>query len=696
METPSTTSCTCPECGRVFTTSLYLRQHMQAAGHRRPELMPNIFEAADAVLEAAPAAADEAQEKPPWDTRFLGLLAASRCTSHMPRDTAQELKAHVAGLVSELKAQVAARLGPSVEGGAATVAALTDDIFRTAQHFTSRNSELDLVHASPAYVAPCQRFLGKHPKTGESFYAWDSPLDKTMKTMLAKQLETWADVESFLERFAERSSSRRADEAFGDGEWCISDTWDGVEFGNFVMRVQFRAGQVPLIFMFYYDGLELVNGLGQARTTWELGCFYYALIPLKQESRLNRSHLRLATVCLKRAITACGMDVVINGLESDGAAPQNTSWGAWMQLLATPEGMPLDTPSGKRVARGGTALLAADTPAAAELQGTKKSVGPSTKAICRLCLCSQVDGAHRAPCSFLAGLPGWKRCCAGRNTPFRLRSKTDVQEYNSLMVEVLAGTKPMADMDQLLQDRGVNTFLGAMWRLPFYSMVHGAPMDIMHIFFEGVGRQGLGALSYVMINQWGVDESVLVSLMSVYSKEQKLPAHHFPYVNSTRAAHLKQGQEGGIPSSDCSFPGNAIQVAHLLMHLPGVFGAHVPPKEKKGNIWGMALLLCKIARYLWKRSFTATDLVELDKAIWLHDTVLLNTLALHHLWKPKNHYMAHIPLDILHWGPPRNYWCIPFEHENQLIKNGASHGNFVDPVRDAAEAKACDVALAHM
>ena len=132
------------------------------------------------------------------------------------------------------------------------------------------------------------------------------------------------------------------------------------------------------------------------------------------------------------------------------------------------------------------------------------------------------------------------------------------------------------------------------------------------------------------------------------------------------------------------------------MHLPGVFGAHVPPKEKKGNIWGMALLLCKIARYLWKRSFTATDLVELDKAIWLHDTVLLNTLALHHLWKPKNHYMAHIPLDILHWGPPRNYWCIPFEHENQMIKNGASHGNFVDPVRNAAEAKACDVALAHM
>ena len=702
METPST--CACPECRREFTTSLYLRQHMRATGHRRPDsAVPNILEEvaaqaaadAEAAAQAAAVAAQAAQEKP-WDTRFLSLLAESRCTSHMPRDTAQQLKAHVADLVSELKARVAERVGPSVEGGAATVAALTDDIFRTAQNFTSRNSELDLVHASRAYVAPRSRFLGKHPATGESFYAWDSPLDETMEAMLATQPESWADVSSFLQRFAERSSSRRKDQAFGDGEWQISDTWDGVEFGNFVTRVGFQAGQVPLIFMLYYDGLELVNGLGQARTTWELGCFYYALIPLKQESRLNRSHLRLATVCLKRAITACGMDVVINGRESDGAAPQNTSWGAWMQLIASPQGMPLDTPSGKRVARGGTALLAADTPAAAELQGTKKSVGPSTKVICRSCLCSQVGGAHRAPCSFLAGLPGWKRHCAGRRAPFQLRSVADVQEYISLMGEVLAGTKSKADLDQLLQDRGVNTFLGAMWQLPFYSMMRGCPMDIMHVFFEGVGRQGLGALSYVMINEWGVDESTMVSLMATYSRANHLPAHHFPYVNSTRAAHLKQGQEGGAPSSDCSFPGTAIQVAHLLLCLPGVFGARVPPQKKSENVWQMALLLCKIARYLWKREFSATDLVELDKAIWLHDTVLLNTPALYHLWKPKNHYMSHIPLDILHWGPPRNYWCIPFEHENQLVKNGASHGNFVDPVRDAAEAKACDVALAHM
>ena len=701
MEAPAIAPFRCPKCGKVCITQHHLRQHMEAAGHQQPELVGSIFEeaaaqaAAHAAANAASAAAQGVQEEP-WDTRFLSLLAESRCTSKMPRATADQLKAHVADLVSDFKARVVARLGPEVEGGAASVEALTNDIFCIAQNFRSRDSELDLLHASPAYVAPCERFLGKHPVTGETFTAWDAPLDKTMETMLATQPETWADLSSFLKRWAKRSSHRRTDEAFGDGEWCISDTLDGVQFGNFMARVQFRAGQVPLIFMFYYDGLELVNGLGQARTTWELGCFYWALIPLKQEYRLGRDHLRLATVCLKRAITACSMEVVINGRESDGAAPQNTSWGAWMKLIASPEGMPLQTPLGPAVARGGTALLAADTPAAAQLQGTKEAVGPATKGICRECLCSQVGGAHRAPCSFLAGLPGWKRHCAGRKAPFKLRSVSDMKEYISLVQEVLAGTTTQADLDRWLQDRGVNTFLGGMWQLPFYSKVHGCPIDIMHIVFEGCGRQGIGALSYVMINEWGLMESELINLMSGYIKAHKLPANHFPHVNSTRVGHLKQGQAGGIPSSDCSFPGNAIQVAHLLLHLPGVFGSCVPPAEKKGNVWQMALLLCKITRYLWQRSFTAIDLVELDKAIWLHDTVMLSTPALQHLWKPKNHYMSHIPLNILHWGPPRCYWCIPFEHENQLIKNGASHGNFVNPVRDAAESKARDVALAHM
>ena len=94
-----------------------------------------------------------------------------------------------------------------------------------------------------------------------------------------------------------------------------------------------------------------------------------------------------------------------------------------------------------------------------------------------------------------------------------------------------------------------------------------------------------------------------------------------------------------------------------------------------------------------RRSFTAHHILMLDKTIWEHDTLLLGTPLLSHLWKPKNHYLSHIPLDIIRWGPPCNYWCIPFEHENQLTKGGVTHSNYSNVIWSAAEHKALTVAL---
>ena len=53
-------------------------------------------------------------------------------------------------------------------------------------------------------------------------------------------------------------------------------------------------GERPLVFMLYYDGLEVVNGMGQARVTHELACFYWALIHISDwEKRLLPENLRL-------------------------------------------------------------------------------------------------------------------------------------------------------------------------------------------------------------------------------------------------------------------------------------------------------------------------------------------------------------------------------------------------------------------
>ena len=609
--------------------------------------------------------------------------------NHATRENVQDVKTGVASAVSEMHTAVAARIAPHLTEGV-DAAALVADIFQMESRFAARDSELELLRASPAYVKPVRRDLGKNVKTGEQFHAYDTPLDKELEAMFATQPETWQDVKEFCSHIAGMDF---ATEAY-DAELMLADTWDGAEFGRFIKSVKVVSGQKTLVFILYYDGLEVVNGLGQARTTHELACFYWALVDLKQERRLNRKHLRLATVCYKRALTevANGMDVALNGLPGT----QNTSWISWMRRLD--DGLSLKTPEGTYTFRGGTALVAADTPAAAELHGTKKAVGPTTKSICRNCHCQQVGQPpqHRQPNSFLSELPGWKRHTPGRRQAFRLRTQDDLKEYRSRMQAVLAGRSTYAELEDWMQSVGVNEFLCAMWKCPHYSLVRGCPMDIMHIFFEGVARQNIAAVFYIMCRVWGLDIWALVQRIADYCKAQGLKRHDFPYINATRAQHLTQGQEGGLPSSDCAFPGTAIQVAHLVLHLPRIFGPMVPATRKRENVWQLALLTSKIGQLLWLRQFSAAQLAQLDESIWLHDKVLLGTPQLQHLWKPKNHYLSHVPLDILRWGPPRNYWCVAFEHENQLVKNGVSHGNFGDPLHDAAEHKALQVAVAHM
>ena len=250
---------------------------------------------------------------------------------------------------------------------------------------------------------------------------------------------------------------------------------------------------------------------------------------------------------------------------------------------------------------------------------------------------------------------------------------------------VLDGDMTWTAFQDWHQSMGVNDFAGALAGV-------ACPMDIMHIVFEGVVRQMLGALSYIGCRYWGWSPFAIAKRISAYAIEQGLKIHDFPYLNGTRIRHLTEGQGDGLPSSDCSFPGTAGQIARVILHVQGIFGA-MTAEHKKDPVWQVTLRLGKICRLLWQRSFTVDDILNLDESIWLHDELMLGTPMLAHLWKPKNHYLSHLPLEIVRWGPPRNYWCIPFEHENQLVKNSVSHSNYNNVLQTAAEDKALVVAL---
>ena len=512
-----------------------------------------------------------------WDAEFMLKMSEGRVVHHAPRDFVSGVKDQFRSTVAALHEQVVARMQPHLAAGI-DAETMLEDIFQVCEDLTVRDSELNRLRKSPAYVEPQRRYLGKNPNTGEEFYAYDNPLDKVLEAMFATQPETFQDAKSFAALVM--SGALRTDAAF-DPDLFIQDTVDGCATGSFIKQLRFTTpGGLVLVFIFYYDGLEVVNGLGQARLTHELGAFYWALVPLQQGYRLNSSNLRVATLCYKRAISEVGMQTVIHGRKEEQYDPKCNAWGLWMKRLRA--GHSLTTPLGKLPCCGGTVLLAADTPAAAECMGTKKAVGPATKSICRCCHCTQAAGQanspHRSPNSFLAGLPGWKEHCKDRKQNFTLRTDADMQEFLTKGQAVLEGRMSRQALEDWQQSMGVNSFAGAMAGV-------GCPMDPMHIVYEGIGRQQIGALSYVVITKWGHSPFEIVKRLDEFAKSKGLPRSRLPYLNSSRLQHLGEGQAGGLPSSDCSFPGTCMQVAEVILHAQEIFAPLVGAEHKGDPVW---------------------------------------------------------------------------------------------------------------
>jgi hypothetical protein len=564
----------CSFCDKSFSTPQHLRQHTEYSHATQCYPAAAVPGATGAARAASGSGVAPGVRR--WDDELLHKMAVGRVNQHCPRDLAAAIKDHFAHTVATFKEQVVSRVQCHLQPGL-DADSMLQNIFAVCEDLTANDSELNRLRTTKAYVQPQKRYLGQSNTSGEEFYAYDSPLDKTLEAMFATQPETVADLKAFVDKVV---SGQLCKDGAYDPNLVIADTWDGCAFGKYVSQLNLSSGQLPLIFMLYYDGLEVVNGIGQARLTHELGCFYWALIPLQQHYRLNRVHFRVVTLCYKRAISELGMHTVIHGREEEQMDAKCNAWGLWMQRLSA--GIKLKTPYGDCFGYGGTALLAADTPAAAEAIGTKKAVGPSTKSICRSCHCMQKSGAydspHRSPNSFLAGLPGWRVHCKGRKQNFPLRSPADLSTYVEKGRLVLDGKMSWQAFQDWMQSMGVNDFAAALAGV-------ACPMDIMHVLFEGVAREQLGALCYVGFNKWGWKPLQLIKRLGEFAKEKKWHRHDLPYVNSSRVKQLSTGDAGGKPSSDCSFPGTSMQIERMIVHIYEFCRPLLTTEQRKEPVW---------------------------------------------------------------------------------------------------------------
>ena len=78
-------------------------------------------------------------------------------------------------------------------------------------------------------------------------------------------------------------------------------------------------------------------------------------------------------------------------------------------------------------------------------------------------------------------------------------------------------------------------------------------------------------------------------------------------------------------------------------------------------IWLCMKLHLRIIRAMSQHAITRDAVDDLAKTIYKWQKLFLSISEYDDLFKPKAHFYSHYPMDILNFGPTRQYWCMRFE-----------------------------------
>ena len=99
--------------------------------------------------------------------------------------------------------------------------------------------------------------------------------------------------------------------------------------------------------------------------------------------------------------------------------------------------------------------------------------------------------------------------------------------------------------------------------------------------------------------------------------------------------------------------------------------------------WRSWQVMHVIVQLIDKKSMGVKDVEQLDMAIRAH--AFLYKVAWPSRLRPKLHFLAHFPLEVLLCGPARHYWCFAFERKNMDVKRAVEASNYKDASGSAME-----------
>ena len=358
--------------------------------------------------------------------------------------------------------------------------------------------------------------------------------------------------------------------------------------------------------------------------------------------------------------------------------PDGSSIGA--SLRALHEGINLNSDT---LTRGWLVVVSADNPAAATLTGTM--VGTSAVRFCRQCTVSRHTAGFDWPCSFVSP--------SGPSAP-PLRTQADrTQDINQC-----------GDCEADMNAAGWKTWAHAFIRCgPYFDFLQCVPEDLMHDEAEGILK---GEVAHFIFYCTRIKEYFELDDLNRQLDQYQFPGRGKPVpyftegfltgdtatkvaakkakTQKTEPTKKEVGDPRYVPKPGAHVHMTAGQMLTFALHSPQIFrDVGVPADDPALLCW---LDHMEYLRLLMKHSITQEEVLEIDRLITKHQEGLKSLSKIYpNIWKPKHHYVCHIPLDILHFGPPRHYWCMRFEAMNQVFQRIAIGGTYRDTTRRCAE-----------
>ena len=354
-----------------------------------------------------------------------------------------------------------------------------------------------------------------------------------------------------------------------------------------------------------------------------------------------------------------------------------------------------------------------------EAQGTFgfESISAGAHMFCRVCTFNEsVDDAYTAATDFLT-TPSWTKRRGKRprvHCPWAERTADEVQRQ----------MEELADLDETAAkkfstDTGIFSSTAPLLPevVPGFNIVTMRPQDIMHLEACGIllleassivhrltkvlkvtrGGKSVPKFTVKQLNGWlarcaltlnqsrgasfGSDR---VPLRCWYSlKEQSAAVIDLPDFHPS----ITESDEDGNAKNKLRL--KAAQVHTFVRISEDLIGRHLG--EHVDDVgWQCWLAHAKYFNSMMVSSFTIESINELNQQINTHQE-LFATMQGHFI--PKHHFARHVPKDIIRSGPPRLYWCFPFEAYLRKAKKWAAHSNRKDELMHIATMLSLEKAL---